>query len=96
MPAGLEVENTRLAHARSAGELGWLEQSSGTLYTEALDDRYVAALDLPRAHRSFRLAYLARAVTPGRYRMPPPEVEDMYKPKYRGRGQAGWLEVRTR
>lgn len=25
--------------------------------------------------------------------MPPPEVEDMYKPRYRGRGEAGWLEV---
>jgi uncharacterized protein YfaS (alpha-2-macroglobulin family) len=63
------------------------------MYSDALDDRFVAALDLGGDERGFRLAYLARAVNPGSYRLPPPEVEDMYKPRYRGRGKAGWLQV---
>lgn len=93
LPAGLEVENAELAHARGTAGLDWLNTLSDSLYAEALDDRYVAALDLVGEGRTFRLAYLARAVTPGRYRMPPPEVEDMYKPRYRGRGEARWLVV---
>ncbi len=93
LPAGLEVENARLAHARTTEGLEWLGQLSNTLYSEALDDRFVAALDLGSDQRKFRLAYLARAVTPGRYRAPPTEVEDMYKPRYRGRGESGWLSV---
>lgn len=93
LPAGLEVENARLAHARTTEGLEWLGQLSPTLYSEALDDRFVAALDLDSDRREFRLAYLARAVTPGRYRAPPVAVEDMYKPGYRGRGESGWLHV---
>ncbi len=94
LPAGLEVENPRLAHARSAGELKWLNGLTDTLYTDALDDRFVAALDLAPDRRDFRVAYLARAVSPGRYRAPPPLVEDMYKPAYRAVGESGWLTVR--
>lgn len=93
LPAGFEVENARLAHARNAHELAWIGELSATEYTEALDDRFVAAVNLRRNKKAFRLAYLVRAVSPGVYRMPPPEVEDMYKPWYRGRGEAGWLRV---
>ncbi len=93
LPAGLEVENTRLAHARSAGELGWMKSLTGTRYTEALDDRFVAALDLGPNRKSFRVAYLARAVSPGRFRLPPPQVEDMYKPAYRALGESAWLNI---
>ena len=92
LPAGLEAETATLDHARSVADLPWLKELSTTLYTEALDDRFVAALDLGSGGR-FRVAYLVRAVTPGGYRFPPPEVEDMYKPRYRGRGATGWLNV---
>jgi len=93
LPAGFELENARLANARLSADLTWLQDLSATLYTEALDDRFVAALDLDPSQRTFRLSYLVRAVTPGHYRMPPVEVEDMYKPSYRGRGESGWLRV---
>lgn len=93
LPAGLEVESARLARARSITDLAWLGELTTTLYTEGLDDRFVAALDLTPESPAFRIAYLARAVTPGRYRLPPPEVEDMYKPRYRGRGESGWLNL---
>jgi len=93
LPAGLEIENPNLANATAAGALAWVGELSDTHYSEALDDRFVAALDLNGGQRSFRLAYLARAVTPGHYRAPPPQVEDMYKPRYRARGASGWLDV---
>ncbi len=93
LPAGLEVENPRLAHARSAGELGWLGRLSDTLYSDALDDRFVAALDLGPGRDEFRIAYLVRAVAPGKYTAPPPQVEDMYKPAYRAVGESGVVTV---
>jgi len=30
--------------------------------------------------------YLVRAVSPGTFRVPPPQVEDMYRPEVRGVG----------
>ena len=46
---------------------------------EYRDDRFVAALTT-NEYRSSDLFYLARAVTPGAYRIPAPFVEDMYRP----------------
>ena len=93
LPAGLEVENPNLAYARYAAELGWLDSLSDTLYSESLDDRFVAALDLWPENSEFRVAYLVRAVSPGRYRAPPPQVEDMYKPAFRALGNSGWVRI---
>jgi uncharacterized protein YfaS (alpha-2-macroglobulin family) len=97
LPAGIEVNSTRLADSRNAGELRWLPKTSRILYSEALDDRYIAALDLKPGKkpgkREFRVAYLARAVTPGNYQYPPVAIEDMYKPRYRGRGDSGWAKI---
>ena len=94
LPAGLEIENARLAHNASTAELAWLPEVTETLHTEIRDDRFVAALDLdPGDKRRFTLAYLARAVTPGVYRQPAAYVEDMYKPWQFGRGSMGTVKV---
>jgi uncharacterized protein YfaS (alpha-2-macroglobulin family) len=93
LPAGLEIENARLAHHTSASELQWLPPLSNTLHSEFRDDRFVAALDLDQQHRRFTVAYLVRAVTPGAYRLPAVFVEDMYKPWYHARGAMGVLKV---
>lgn len=89
LPAGFELENARLAGARATEEFAWLPALSETEHVEYRDDRFVAALDLKREDGTFRVAYLARAVTPGSYALPAVEVEDMYKPEYRARGEAG-------
>ena len=34
-----------------------------------------------------KLYYLVRAVTPGTYTVPPPQVEDMYRPELRAVGR---------
>lgn len=93
LAAGLEIESPQLAKSRSISDLGWLGDLSTALYMDGLDDRFVAALDLLGEEREFRLAYLVRAVTPGTYRLPPTEVEDMYSPRYRARGDSGTLVV---
>jgi uncharacterized protein YfaS (alpha-2-macroglobulin family) len=93
LPAGFEVENARLADARSTTELSWLPQLTNTLYSEFLDDRYVAAFDLDPDTRDFTVAYLVRAVTPGTYALPATEVEDMYKPEYRARLAQGTVTI---
>ena len=94
LPAGLEIENARLAHNASTTDIAWLPELSETLHTEFRDDRFVAALDIDqgKAHK-FTLAYLVRAVTPGVYRQPAVYVEDMYKPWQFGRGAMGTVKV---
>ncbi len=63
-------------------------------HIEFRDDRFVAALAVD-TYRPATLIYLARAVTPGRYKMPPPQVESMYVPEWRAVGNtAEMLHVR--
>ena len=64
------------------------------VHMEARDDRYVAAFDrLASQKPEFSVAYVVRAVTPGRYVHPGAAVEDMYRPDRFGRGASGTVEV---
>lgn len=92
LPAGLELENQRLdqsARLPAAGpaitELLGKRAQLRVVHEEFLADRYIAAIDLDAGSRA-DLAYLARAVTPGTYRVPPPLVESMFNPSVQGRG----------
>jgi alpha-2-macroglobulin len=95
LPAGFEIENARLDHGRSTEELEWIPALSKTRHVEFRDDRFVAAIDLAGRTRSFAVAYLARAVTPGHYKLPAAHIEDMYKPQYRARTAMGSVYVTT-
>ena len=61
--------------------------AADVLHEEFRDDRYVAAINLEGSGTT-HLLYLARAVTPGTYRVPPPQVESMYVPQWRATGTA--------
>lgn len=94
LPAGLEVENLNLVDAAQWAEveiegvnLGERASEADLRHEEYRDDRYVAALKLD-AGTTARVFYLVRAVTPGTYAVPPPQVEDMYRPALRGVGEA--------
>ncbi|NLA69032.1 MAG: alpha-2-macroglobulin family protein [Gammaproteobacteria bacterium] len=94
LPAGLEVENMNLGDASTWADvvvggirLSERGHSAELLHEEFRDDRYVAALKLD-AGRAADVFYLVRAVTPGEYAVPPPLVEDMYRPQLRGVGRA--------
>jgi hypothetical protein len=93
LPAGFEVENARLADTRSTDDLSWLPELTPTLYSEFLDDRFVAAFDLDWGRRSYTTAYLVRAVTPGTYHLLAAQIEDMYQPQYRARTAGGTVTV---
>ncbi|MDU4126356.1 alpha-2-macroglobulin [Pantoea sp.] len=93
LPAGLELENQNLAD--SSASLGdstdALKESMMDMqqvnlrHIEFRDDRFVAALAVD-SYRPATLIYLARAVTPGTYQMPPPQVESMYVPEWHAIG----------
>ena len=94
LPAGLEIENFNLGDAKQwAGvvvdgiEIGDRSSAADVKHEEYRDDRYVAALKLERGQAA-KVFYLVRAVTPGTYTVPPPLVEDMYRPDIRGVGKS--------
>ena len=94
LPAGLELENQNLADKAVTlkdvgGEISEWQRlmqvnQCRIKHQEFRADRYVAAVDIDGF--STPLLYLARAVTPGHYRVPPPMVESMYRPQLRAIG----------
>lgn len=94
LPAGLEIENFNLGDAKQWADVvvdGISVSDRGSAadvkHEEFRDDRYVAALKLGSGDTA-KLFYLVRAVTPGTYTVPPPLVEDMYRPDIRGVGRS--------
>ena len=77
LPAGLEVENARLATAAQDRDAVAAEVPSFGDVTDVRDDRVVIVGRIgPSGHG--RATYLARAVTPGEYVAPPARAEAMY------------------
>nr|WP_245422404.1 alpha-2-macroglobulin [Alsobacter soli] len=94
LPAGLEIDNPKLVDSDSLKSLSWLKRDVEPVAAEYRDDRFVAALDRsPDQPAVFSLAYMVRAVSPGRYVHPPATAEDMYRPDRFGRTAYGSLEV---
>lgn len=92
LPAGLEIENLNLTPAEEWADvsvdgvsLDERGSQANIVHEEYRDDRYVAALKLE--YGTAKLYYLARAVTPGTYVVPPPQLEDMYRPALRAVGK---------
>jgi hypothetical protein len=92
LPAGLEVENLGIGDSETLQELvidgtPLSQRSYGVeiRHEEYRDDRYVAAVKLWGGGET-HLYYLVRAVSPGTYTVPPPQVEDMYRPRLFGIG----------
>lgn len=91
IPAGFEVENLNLSQGPKAAEfmvggvnVGQAMADARIKHREFRDDRYVAAARLDGTWLS--VFYLVRVVTPGRYVVPAPFAEDMYRPELRGIG----------
>ena len=93
LPAGFEIENTRLEHTRSLSDMSWIGKLTQTEHTGLRDDRFVAAVNLTKERNKFRIAYLVQVVTPGEYYAPAAFVEDMYKPRYRALGSPSRVTV---
>ncbi|ESR25560.1 alpha-2-macroglobulin family protein [Lutibaculum baratangense] len=93
LPGGLEIDNPSLVSGADLASFSWLPETS-PVHTEFRDDRFVAAFDTGAERgESFTVAYMVRAVAPGRYARPGAHVEDMYRPYLFGRTQPSTVEV---
>ena len=103
LPAGLEIETllrpedgaggTNWDGTTRNGPFAWIGEITYTQVSEARDDRYVASANL---RGQFRYAYVARAVSPGRYTLPAAQVEDMYRPGVMARTETGTIRIAPR
>ncbi len=93
LPAGLDIENVRLADSAQLGDLSWLGELSPARHVDYRRDRFTAVLDLDDAHPGFRVVYLARAVVPGDFAQPGATVEAANAPTQFARMAAGRLQI---
>jgi uncharacterized protein YfaS (alpha-2-macroglobulin family) len=95
LPAGFEIDNPHLVSSGDTGTLDWIEDGEEPENTEFRDDRFTAAIDRKSDDKAvFTVAYVVRAVSPGKYVLPQAYVEDMYNPSRYGRSNTGAIEVR--
>jgi len=94
LPAGFEIDNPRLVSSGDTGTLAWIEDAREPVSSEFRDDRFSAAFERKAGDPSvFTVAYVVRAVSPGRYVHPQAFVEDMYRPDRFGRTATGSIEI---
>lgn len=94
LPAGFEIDNPHLVSSGDAGTLDWIQDGQEPVNTEFRDDRFTAAIDRKADDKAvFTVAYVVRAVSPGKYVLPQAYVEDMYNPSRYGRTGTGSVEV---
>lgn len=95
LPAGLEVENPRLAGSE---RLDWMrDEPFDAAHQDLRDDRALLFGELPfdAAHpEAWHSQYLpVRAVSAGSFTLPPARAEAMYDPSVFAQGEAGKLDV---
>jgi uncharacterized protein YfaS (alpha-2-macroglobulin family) len=94
LPAGFEIDNPKLVSSGETGTLSWIENAKEPAYSEFRDERFSAAFERrPKDAPVFSVAYVVRAVSPGRYVLPQAYVEDMYRPDRFGRTGTGMIEI---
>lgn len=93
LPGGFEIDNPRLVSSAQLDGFGWLGEVDAA-HTEFRDDRFVAAFNRTRGSgRSFSIAYVVRAVTPGEFTHPAATVENMYRAELSARTATGFVKV---
>ena len=92
LPAGFEIDNPNLLRSGDVRALDWLRPTEAE-HAEFRSDRFLAAVNLRKAE-TVTLAYIVRAVTPGVFHHPAASVEDMYRPRFRARGDTGRVTIR--
>jgi alpha-2-macroglobulin len=97
LPAGFEIDNPRLVSSGETNPLDWIADGVEPVNSEFRDDRFTAAFDRSAdSSPVFTVAYVVRAVSPGRYVLPQAKVEDMYRPDRFGRTATGAIEITAR
>ncbi len=94
LPAGFEIDNPALVADGAVPNLPGLDVDAKPAHVEFRDDRFTAAFErAPDDAATFSVAYVVRAVTPGRFVHPPAVIEDMYRPERFGRSRNGTVEI---
>ncbi len=93
LPAGFEIDNPDLLKSGDIKALDWLNLTDKANHKEFRFDRFVAAIDWS-SKKPFQLAYIMRAISPGRFHQPAASVQDMYRPEFRARTTAGQVVIR--
>jgi uncharacterized protein YfaS (alpha-2-macroglobulin family) len=88
LPGGLEVENPRLSTTES---LPWIQSIYTPQHADIRDDRVVFFVDL--GHDKLAFYTVARAITPGEFRLPPAQAEAMYSPAFRATEALGRFRI---
>jgi uncharacterized protein YfaS (alpha-2-macroglobulin family) len=102
LPAGLEIEQA--LGGDDAKLYPFLGKLTETSMTGKRDDRFIAAFSLGTQYRprnrqasepqpQFRVAYIVRAVTVGRFSLPAAHAEDMYAPAITARTSMGTVTI---
>ncbi|MDT8857489.1 alpha-2-macroglobulin family protein [Paracoccaceae bacterium Fryx2] len=92
LPAGFEIDNPNLIKGGSISALDWLGLEEDVAHSEFRQDRFLTAVNRTDS-TPFRLAYVVRAVSPGVFHHPAASVEDMYRPDFRARTDAGRITI---
>ena len=96
LPAGFEIDNPNLVSSGETSALEWIEDGVEPVSSEFRDDRFTAAFERNQdSSPVFTVAYVVRAVSPGRYVLPQAIVEDMYRPDRFGRTATGAIEIQA-
>jgi alpha-2-macroglobulin len=94
LPAGFEIDNPHLVSSGDTDTLPWFTDAVDPVSSEFRDDRFSAAFERKSGDPAvFSMAYIVRAVSPGKYVRPQASVEDMYRPDRFGRTDSGNVEV---
>jgi uncharacterized protein YfaS (alpha-2-macroglobulin family) len=92
LPAGFEIDTPNLLRAGDLDALEWLDTDQRIVHAQFRVDRFLPAVDQDH-DTQIQLAYIVRAVTPGRYHHPAAVVVDMYRPSLRARTETGIVEI---
>ena len=96
LPAGFEIEAVlKPLDAGKTGPYAFAGTLTALKVAEARDDRLVAAVDLNNRQPA-TIAYIVRAVTPGKFAMPGAVAEDMYHPDTFARTAAQTITIAKR
>jgi uncharacterized protein YfaS (alpha-2-macroglobulin family) len=94
LPAGFEIDNPHLVSSGETGTLSWITDAVEPASSEFRDDRFTAAFERKKDDAPvFTVAYVVRAIAPGKYVRPQASVEDMYRPDRFGRTATESVEV---
>ena len=88
LPAGFEIENTRL---RDLPNMGWVRNTLNHDYIDIRDDRI--NLFVTVSPRSYTYTYFVRAVSPGTFQMGPVAADAMYNGEYHSYHGDGVVKV---